>query len=87
MKLSIYYRKNSDHSAMVEKYIRDLKIIKHIEPVIKDIDAVESQITMRTYDVTSYPVITVETEHGEVEKIWQGAQLPLMNDISGYLFN
>lgn len=87
MHLVIYYRKNSSHSREVERFINDLRMIKRIEPKIKDIDATESQITMRTYDITQYPVIIVRLESGQVQKIWQGTSMPLLNEVSGYMFN
>lgn len=87
MKLTIYYRKGSEHAAVVERFIGNLKSIKHIEPIIKDVDSTESQITFRTYDITRYPVIIAQAETGEVQNIWQGQQMPLLNEVSGYLFN
>lgn len=37
------------------------------------------------YDVTRYPAVLATREDGELLYLWQGEQLPLMNEVAAYL--
>lgn len=39
----------------------------------------------RLYDVTSYPAVLATRDSGEMLALWQGDQLPLMNEVAAYL--
>jgi 3-deoxy-D-manno-octulosonic acid (KDO) 8-phosphate synthase len=48
------------------------------------IDTREGSATATLYDVVQYPAILVLQTDGYVQKIWQGEQLPLMDEVASY---
>ncbi len=85
MKLLIIYRPNSEHGRTIEEFIREYQSrhqVEHLE--ILNIDTREGIATATLYDVVQYPAILVLRTDGYVQKIWQGAQLPLMDEVASY---
>ncbi len=37
------------------------------------------------YDVVQFPALMVIKEDGQVQRLWQGEQLPLMNEVAGFV--
>jgi hypothetical protein len=40
--------------------------------------------TASLYDVMSYPAIMVLQNDGYMHKLWQGGEMPLMNELAAY---
>ena len=54
----------------------------HIEVV--DVDSREGTATATLYDVMQYPAIMVLQNDGSVQQIWQGDNLPMMDEVYAY---
>lgn len=85
MKVVVLYRPNSEHARTVEDYIRDFQAC-HSEPKLEilSLDTREGSATATLYDIMQYPAFLVVQNDGYVQKMWQGADLPLMDEIISY---
>lgn len=88
MKVLVLYRPNSDHGRMVEEFIHDFQARHHDERLeALSIDTRDGSATASLYDVMQYPAILVVQTDGGVQKIWEGSQLPLMDEVVAYARN
>jgi len=88
MKALILYRPNSEHATKVETFVRDFEHqhdlgSKRIELV--SVDTREGAATASLYDIWSFPAIIAVDMDGRVLNIWQGENLPLMDEVAGYI--
>ena len=86
MRLLVLYRPNSEHGRLIEEFIREYQTNHgdhHLE--VQNIDSREGIATASLYDVMDYPAILVLQNDGYVQKIWQGMQLPLMDEVTAYV--
>lgn len=90
MKVLVLYRPNSEHGRSVEAFIRDFKY-QHGASAdtldVLDIDTRDGVATASLYDVLQYPAVLVLADDGQVLKSWQGDNLPLMDELAGYVYN
>ena len=85
MKLLILYRPNSEHGRLIEEFIHDYQARHQSDRVeVMSLDTREGSATASLYDVVQYPAILVVQTDGYVQKIWQGEQLPLMDEVASY---
>lgn len=84
MKLTVFYRPNSEHSRAVEEFVHDFV---HGNPQRKidliDVDSTEGVAQCELYGILSYPSIVAKRDDGSLVKSWNGS-LPLMNELSYY---
>jgi len=86
MKLLILYRPNSEHGRIIEDFIREYQAQHQARALeVLNIDSREGIATATLYDVVQYPAILVLRTDGYPQKIWQGEQLPLMDEVASYL--
>lgn len=87
MKMLIFYRPNSEHARPTEEFIRDFQRQHHVDAKIQtmNIDTREGAATATLYDIVQYPGILVARDDGSAIKLWQGAPLPLMDEVASYL--
>ena len=85
MKVLILYRPVSEHGRMIENFIRDFEFKegKHRLEVI-DIDTRDGMATASLYDVMQYPAVLVLQNDGYLHKMWQGSEMPLMDELAAY---
>jgi hypothetical protein len=86
MKVVIVYRRNSDHGRSVEEFVHDFRRL-HPDANLeeKDLDTREGAEAAKLYDVTSAPATLALRDDGSLLNMWQGEQLPLMNEVASYL--
>lgn len=85
MKVIVLYRPNSEHSRVVESYIRDLQAVHSIPKIeIVSLDTREGSATASLYDIVQYPAFLVVQNDGYAQKVWQGDNLPLMDEVVSY---
>jgi hypothetical protein len=85
MKLIIMYRARSEHGREVETFIRDFKERYEVTRVeILDVDSREGVAMASLYDIVQYPAILATRNDGAVLRIWQGKDLPLMDEVAYY---
>lgn len=85
MKVLVLYRPNSEHGRLVEEFIHDFQSRhrdEHLEAL--SIDTRDGSATASLYDVMQYPAILVLQTNGNVQKTWEGARLPLMDEVAAY---
>jgi hypothetical protein len=88
VKLLILYRPDSEHSTLVESFVRDFQrqyeIGRKIELV--SLNTRDGAATASLYDVMAYPAILILADDGAVINFWQGQPLPLMSEVAGYTY-
>lgn len=84
----VLYRPNSEHSRVIEDYLRDFQA-RHSLPKLEvmSLDTREGSATAALYDIMQYPAFLVVQNDGYVQKMWQGSDLPLMDEIVSYAIN
>lgn len=85
MRAVVLYHPKSDHGGIVEDYVRDFKNFKHKGIETISLETVEGAELAKLYDVTNYPAVLVIGPAGQLQKIWQEDQMPLMNEVDAYL--
>ena len=86
MKLLVLYRANSEHSRSVEEFIGYFKQRdSQTEVELLDVDSVAGSSQAALYDVVQYPAILALQTDGSLQKLWQGEQLPLVDEVESYV--
>ena len=85
MKVKVLYRDNTDHTRSVLTFQQEFKMRTGADLELVSLDTVEGSSIAKVYDITSYPAVLVTTDTGELQQLWQGEHLPLINDVRGYL--
>jgi hypothetical protein len=85
MKVLILYRDKSEQARPVETFIHDFKR-RHgqIKVETAELDTRAGATLATTYDITAYPAILATKDDGSVLQIWQGAELPQIDDVASY---
>lgn len=78
------YRPNSEYSRQVEDFARELEREYQARIDLVSLDTRDGSSTASMYDIMQNPAILVLREDGQLVKEWQGANLPLKNEISYY---
>jgi uncharacterized protein YbbC (DUF1343 family) len=89
MKVLVLYRPNSEHGRGIETFIRDFRY-QHESNAglldVQDIDTRDGVATASLYDVVQYPAVLVLGDDGQLLKSWQGEDMPLMDEVAGYVY-
>ena len=88
MKVLILYRPNSEYATRVEAFVRDFEHqhdmgSKNIELI--SVDTRDGAATASLYDIWSFPAILAVDMDGRVLNVWEGPDLPLMDEVAGYI--
>jgi hypothetical protein len=90
MKVLVLYRPNSEFARRVEEFVHDLQRQHGIDErhlQILDYDSREGSSTASLYDIMGQPVILVTNDDGSYVKHWEGADLPLQDEVAGYVYS
>lgn len=79
------YRPNSEHARSVEEYVRDFQHQRGKVIELMSLDTVEGAEKANLYGLMQYPAIIAVREDGQLLRDWQGSNLPLMDEVAGYL--
>ena len=85
MRLLVLYRPNSEHGRKIEEFVHEYQRrhqAGHLE--LLNIDTRDGSATATLYDIVQYPAILTLQNDGSVQKIWQGTELPLMEEVASY---
>jgi hypothetical protein len=85
MRVLVLYRPNSEHGRVIEDFIREYQnrhSTGHLE--VLNIDTRDGMATATLYDIMEYPAILVVQTDGQIQKLWQGSSLPLMDEVASY---
>ncbi len=86
MKVVILYRPHSEYATSVETFVRDYQTRhspSHFELV--NVDEREGIALASLYDIMQFPAILALATDGTLLHLWQGPQLPLMDDVASYM--
>lgn len=84
MKVLALYRPQSEHERKITDFQRDFKMRTGHEITLISLDTLDGDNTARLYDITVHPAILAVDDEGRMQKIWQGEDLPLINEVSFY---
>lgn len=86
MRVVILYRPKSEHARAVETFVHDFKR-RHDSARIEliNVDEREGIALLSLYDIMQYPAIIAVADDGVMLQLWQGSQLPLMDEVASYL--
>jgi hypothetical protein len=87
MKMTILYHTADENSRAVEEFADNCKSMSDKEINLVNIDTPEGDSLAALYDVMSYPAVLLIREDGQLNKGWQGSQLPATSEAIGYLSN
>jgi hypothetical protein len=88
MKVLVLYRPDSEYASSVESFMRDLRkdynLTDHDLKVL-NYDSRDGAATASIYDIMTQPAILVTGDDGSYIKHWEGNDLPLMQEVIGYI--
>jgi hypothetical protein len=84
MKIIVLYRPRSEQEGKVLDFKRDYKQLRNKELELVSLDTVEGDNMAKVYDITQYPAFLAIKDDGQLEQMWQGETLPLMNELDYY---
>ncbi len=84
MKAIILYRPDSEHDTLVHEFIREYKHRTGKEIELMSLDTKEGYDMAGMYDIVQYPAVLSISEDGHLHNSWQGATLPLIDELSYY---
>lgn len=85
MKAVIIYRPNSEHGRLVDEFAHQFSRLHpdiHLE--LLNIDGREGSAMASLYDIVSYPAILALQDDGSANMVWEGDELPLIDEVAGY---
>lgn len=84
MRIVVLYRPKSDHEGRVLSYAEEYKRFKKVSLELVSLDSRQGSDMARLYGVTQYPAVLATADNGNLQKIWQGGVLPMMNELEYY---
>jgi hypothetical protein len=86
MKLLILYRPNSEFSRPVDEFVQTFnRVYPGYDITLVDVDSIEGIRQMELYDLMEYPAILAMIDDGSVLNSWVGKDLPLIDEVAGFL--
>ncbi len=85
MKALILYHPESEYARVVEEYVHNFSQVNSKTIDLLSLETREGAEMAKVYDIVSYPALMIIDEQGRLQKVWQGATMPLMDEVSGYL--
>lgn len=85
MKAIILYHPNAQGARQVEEYAQRFHDRNGLTIELQSLETREGAATATIYDIVRYPAVMVIDEAGQVQKAWQEDNLPLMDEVAGYL--
>lgn len=88
MKVIILYRPQSEHGRLIETFIRDFKMRNSDVRLDElNVDSREGAALASLYDIVQYPAILAVGNDGSLRQLWEGANLPLMDEVAAYAYS
>lgn len=90
MKVLVLYRPNSEFARSVEEFLRDLREVHNVDDrhlKVYDYDSREGSATASIYDIMQQPAVLITNDDGSYVKHWEGASLPLQDEVAGFVYS
>jgi hypothetical protein len=90
MKVLVLYRPDSEFARSVEDFLRGLREVHDVDDrhlQVMNYDSREGSATASLYDVMTQPAVLVVNDDGSYVKHWEGGDLPLQEEVAGYVFS
>lgn len=85
MKVVILYRPKSESARGVETFVHDYQTRYPTSKLeLMNIDQRDGIALASLYDIMSFPAIMALAIDGRMLHLWQGPQLPLMDEVASY---
>ena len=85
MKSLIIYNPNSDHARAVEEFNKHLHMRSGRELDLVSTETKEGANLSTVYDILKYPAILITRDDGSLVSLWQNGDMPLIDEVLGYL--
>jgi hypothetical protein len=86
MKLLILFQPHSEHARVVEEFVDNLERVYPGNSIeLTDVNSIEGAHKAELYDILHYPAVLAINEDGSIINSWVGDQLPLIDEVAGYL--
>ena len=85
MKVTLFYRPNTEHERQALDYMRDFtaqtgKTLQTLDP-----DSPEGVDICRLYGIMQFPAILATDNEGHIQNLWLTSQLPTFSELSYYV--
>lgn len=87
MRAVVLYHSKSDHAGRVEEFVHDFERFKHKRIEKVSLETINGAALAQLHDIVRYPAVLVIGPDGAAQRMWQGPDLPLMNDVDSALPN
>lgn len=84
MKVSILYHPHSEHAHTVEQFAHDFERQRGEVIELISLETKEGAAMASMYDLVQYPALLVLSNDGQLRKSWEGAEMPLMDEVAAY---
>jgi len=85
MKIVVLYRPDSEYARIVETFVHDYKRNHEGDKLeLINVDSRDGAAMASLYDVVQHPAILALRDDGSVSNMWQGPELPLMDEVAAY---
>lgn len=84
MKVAVLYRSNSEQERSVLNFERDYKHITGRPLSLLDVNTRDGWAMASLYDIVRYPAVLAIDTNGQLLQLWDGENLPLMNEVMYY---
>jgi len=84
MRVAVLYRSNSEHERSVLEFEREYQYRTGRSFIMYDVNTRDGAAMASLYDVMRYPSVLALADDGQMLQLWDGEQLPLINEVSYY---
>jgi hypothetical protein len=86
MKVVVLYHPDSEEGGMVQDYASEFERYKRKKLELISLETSQGAALAETYGITCYPAfLAMASIDGGMQRLWMGAPLPLMDEVSYYL--
>ena len=83
MRVVCVYRDNQDYTRTVTDWLEDFR--RQTGREIETMNPDENTGFCEAYDIVEYPTLIALDSRGEVQAVWRGRNLPLINEVLYYM--
>ena len=84
MRVAVLYRSNSEQERPVMEFEREFEHRTGRSLNLLDLNTRDGAAMATLYDIMQYPAVLAMSNDGSLLQLWQGDNLPLMNEVMYY---